>query len=302
MNLRDLMDVRAICEAGSFRKAAASRGVTQPTLSNRIAHLEDQLGAVLFDRSRGQSRPTDLARYIAERTGDIAVESAQLAQEITRVARGEAGSVRIGFGPGPMRALAPAIVSAVGAEFPKLSLEILSAKTDRLGAWLLNREIDLAICPPIELEDPRLKTAAQLEVPAIVVARPEHPMFEGPPPTIEEVLKYPIALPPVEPRYLQAIQQQYGLDLDALPGRLTCSDYDLLVRLVADGARYFTAGPLFAFAPEIADGRLRVLETPLPFSHIVAIQVNQDTWPYPAVARVKALVGRLFSRLDQSDS
>ena len=67
MNVRDFLDVRVICETGSLRKAAVVLGVTQPTLSNRIAHLEDQLGAPLFDRSRGQSQPTDLALFIARR-------------------------------------------------------------------------------------------------------------------------------------------------------------------------------------------------------------------------------------------
>ncbi len=55
MNVRDFLDVRVICETGSLRKAATALGVTQPTLSNRVAHLEDQLGAPLFDRTRGQS-------------------------------------------------------------------------------------------------------------------------------------------------------------------------------------------------------------------------------------------------------
>ena len=84
MNLRDLVDVKAICDAGSFRKAAASRGVTKPTLSNRIAHLEDQLGTVLFERSRGRSRPTEPARSIAARADGIAETASLLAGEISR--------------------------------------------------------------------------------------------------------------------------------------------------------------------------------------------------------------------------
>jgi DNA-binding transcriptional LysR family regulator len=41
VNVRDLLDVRVICETGSLRKAATVLGITQPTLGDRIAHLED---------------------------------------------------------------------------------------------------------------------------------------------------------------------------------------------------------------------------------------------------------------------
>ena len=105
MNVRDLLDVKVICESGSLRKAALVLGVTQPTLSNRISHLEDQLGSRLFDRSRGQSRPTDLALFIARRSDVISVEASRLVQDIRRVASGQRGLVRIGVGPIPARML-----------------------------------------------------------------------------------------------------------------------------------------------------------------------------------------------------
>ena len=70
MDVSDLLDIKAICDAGSYRKAAETLGVTQPTLSNRIAYLEGKLGARLFDREHGRSRPTELATLIANRAGD----------------------------------------------------------------------------------------------------------------------------------------------------------------------------------------------------------------------------------------
>ena len=35
MDVRDLLDIKAICDAGSYRKAAETLGVTQPTLMTR---------------------------------------------------------------------------------------------------------------------------------------------------------------------------------------------------------------------------------------------------------------------------
>ena len=84
MDLRDLLDVKAICDAGSFRKAAEALGVTQPTLSNRVACLEDKLAARLFDRDRGRSRPTQLAEAIAARVEATGKDATLLTKDIER--------------------------------------------------------------------------------------------------------------------------------------------------------------------------------------------------------------------------
>ena len=98
MDVSDLLDIKAICDAGSYRKAAETLGVTQPTLSNRIAHLEDKLGAQLFDREHGRSRPTELAVLIADRAEIIGRDAALLSKDIVRLASGQSGVVRIGMG------------------------------------------------------------------------------------------------------------------------------------------------------------------------------------------------------------
>ena len=44
----------AVAEEGSFTKAAASLGVTQPAVSQNIADLEKVTGQKLFERMRGE--------------------------------------------------------------------------------------------------------------------------------------------------------------------------------------------------------------------------------------------------------
>jgi molybdenum-dependent DNA-binding transcriptional regulator ModE len=48
----------AVCEEGSFTKAARRCGVTQPSVSNAIARLEEELGGSLFRRA---ARGTELS-------------------------------------------------------------------------------------------------------------------------------------------------------------------------------------------------------------------------------------------------
>ncbi len=295
MNIRDFLDVRVICEAGSLRKAAALLGVTQPTLGNRVSHLEDQLGAQLFDRSRGQSQPTELALFIARRVATMACEAGRLAEEAKRLASGKGGLVRIGVSPVPSRIMFPDIIIGISDQFPSISLDVLSAPTIQLADGLLRRELDLIVCPALDGDHPVVASELLLETDIIVVARPDHPLCADPPATIPGLFKFPIALPVTEKHYLDAIKREYGIDIENLPGRILCSDPSMLARIVQKSARVFTAAPRFYFSPELDAGLLRIVDTPVPLGHSLYLHWNRDAYPLPAVERTKEAIRTAFA-------
>jgi DNA-binding transcriptional LysR family regulator len=295
MDVRDLLDIKAICDAGSYRKAAEVLGVTQPTLSNRIAYLEGKLGAQLFDREHGRSRPTGLAALIADRAEIIGRDAALLSKDIVRLASGQAGVVRIGMGPAPGRALFGSIVERVATQLPEVAMEIVFGSTRALADQLQARDLDIAICHPIESPGSNVTCDLQLETDNVIVAHPEHAIFLDAPTGIGEILRnHPMAVPFLEQRYVDMTRQFYAIDVAQLPGRVMCSDFESLVQLVMTSPRYFTAGPVFAFAPEIETGRLRVLDTRVPFNHQVALHTNTDAYPVPAVGRVLGIIREVF--------
>ena len=294
MNVRDLLDVQAICEAGSFRKAAVALGITQPTLSARIAHLEDQLGARLFDRSRGQSRPTALAEFIATRAAGLSSDASLLSRDLQRLASGQAGLVRLGLGPALLRVLVVPLATRIGTQHPGIGLEIHSGASAVLRGRLLQREIDMVLASPLEPADPAIEAELLLETESVILARPDHPMFVGPPPGIRELFQYPAALPFMEPRYADFLRTHFGVDFEAQHGRLVCSDIDALAQVAAASPHFFTAGPRFAFAAEIASGKLRVLKTAVPTRHLVLLQTHRNAYPLPAVELVRESVRQVF--------
>ena len=295
MDVRDLLDIKAICDAGSYRKAAETLGVSQPTLSNRITLLEAKLGAQLFDREHGRSRPTELAVLIADRAEIIGRDAALLSKDIVRLASGQAGVVRIGMGPAPGRALLGSIVGRMADQLPHVAMEIVFGSTRALAEQLQARDLDIAICHPIESPADNLACELQLEADNIIVAHPAHAIFRGTPDGIGEILRtHPLAVTFLEQRYVDLTRQFYGVDIAQLPGRVMCSDFESLVRLVKAGPHYFTAGPAFAFAPEIETGQLRVLDTHVPFNHQVALHTNTDAFPIPAVGKVRGIIREVF--------
>jgi len=297
VDLRDFLEVKAICDAGSFRKAAIKLGVTQPTLSTRIAHLEDQLGARLFDREQSRSRPTQLAEMIAARAAAIGQDASLLAKDISRLASGRTGGVRIGLGPAPGRVMLGEVISRITADYPQLSLTLVFGSSGLLTEQLLRRDLDIVVCHAAEIKHPAIVIEQEIEVGNIVVAHPGHRMFKGPEQGIAEIImQYPMAITTLEQRYHDLVLGQYGIDLTRLPGSVTCSDLEVLLRLVTDRPWYFTACPVFSFAPELASGRLKRLAIPVPFGHRVAIHTNRDALPLPAVANVQGIIREVFAK------
>lgn len=244
----------------------------QPTLSNRIACLEGTLGIRLFDREHGRPCPTEIAVLIANRAEIIGRDAALPANDIVRLASGQAGVVRIGMQPAPGRVLLSPIVERVATQLPQVALEIVYGSTRALANQLQARDPD-----------------------NVIVAHPEHPVFRRQVAGIGAILRsFPLAIPFLEQRYIDMAKEFFDVDVGQLPERIVCSDFEFLVRLVARGPRYFTAGPVFAFAPEIEAGRLRVLDTPGPFDYQVALHTNTDAFPIPAVAGVMDIIRKVF--------
>jgi DNA-binding transcriptional LysR family regulator len=97
MELRHLRYFLKVAEEGHFGRAAQRPHIVQPALSMQVRALEEELGTPLFTRTSRRVELTEagvLFRVEAERTIRQAARAKDVAQ---RAARGEVGTVRIGF-------------------------------------------------------------------------------------------------------------------------------------------------------------------------------------------------------------
>ncbi len=67
MTLTELRYIGALSNTGHFGRAAQVCHASQPSLSVAIKKLEDELGIVLFERSRSRVWPTSTGHSIVER-------------------------------------------------------------------------------------------------------------------------------------------------------------------------------------------------------------------------------------------
>ncbi len=99
MNLQQLRYVRALAETTSFVRAAEQCGVTQPTLSNGVAQLEDELGQKLFNRTTRLVSLTDFGRHVLPGLLDVLNAQAALVAMARAFAHPTRRLIRFGISP-----------------------------------------------------------------------------------------------------------------------------------------------------------------------------------------------------------
>lgn len=132
----------AAAEAGSFSKAAAATGVSQPTISRQVAALEEELGVTLFERTTRSLTPTEAGLALITHVKTMA--DAAIAARLSATGRAEAVEGVVTITTTEMyaaRRVAP-IVVAIQKAHPGLQIELLAS-----GALqdLKSREADIAI-------------------------------------------------------------------------------------------------------------------------------------------------------------
>ncbi|MEL7004146.1 MAG: LysR substrate-binding domain-containing protein [Bacteroidota bacterium] len=138
-----------------FGKAAENCFVTQPTLSMQIQKLEDQLGVVIFDRSKQPVVPTELGKRIISQAR-IAVNEARKVQGMIEDEKTEiGGEVKIGIIPTLSPYLLPLFIHQFIEKYPKINLKVEELITEQIVHKLNNEQLDIGIAVT-PLDDSRL--------------------------------------------------------------------------------------------------------------------------------------------------
>ncbi|MGW2150375.1 LysR substrate-binding domain-containing protein [Nonomuraea bangladeshensis] len=117
MDLGLLRAFLAVTEHRHYGRAADRLNITQPTLTKQIQTLEAQVGGRLFDRGRHGATPTRLGALLLPEAQSLVRHADALTQRMTRMARGEAGTLTVGFGLSSID-LVPRLVAAFRRRCP----------------------------------------------------------------------------------------------------------------------------------------------------------------------------------------
>jgi LysR family transcriptional regulator, nitrogen assimilation regulatory protein len=145
LDIRSLRFFVQIAELGSLGLAARSLNIAQPALSQRLANLEDHLGAQLLLRSSKGVELTDDGRRLLDHAREILQRVREIEEDVGRHAQSLHGSISVGM-PAPVsNFLVVPLFRAVRESEPGIVLRIEEARTANLLDELLSGQLDIAI-------------------------------------------------------------------------------------------------------------------------------------------------------------
>jgi DNA-binding transcriptional LysR family regulator len=146
MQLRQLRYFVVLAEELHFRRAAERLSITQSPLSVSIQTLEQELGALLFNRNQRRVELTEIGEAFRLHAEAI-LERVELSRRDVRdLAAGENGRLRLGFtSASSLLPFFPEVICAFRGRYPKVEVTLRDTPSVAQVAALHSRQIDLGL-------------------------------------------------------------------------------------------------------------------------------------------------------------
>ena len=148
--LRQIRAIIAVCEEGSFTRAAARENATQSGISQHVASAERTLGVKLFERSAAGVMPTPAGQRYYKRCIEAIGQLANANEEVRGFASRVTGDLRIGLIPTLTRAALAPTLEQFAPRYPDVRLHIVEGYSGWLTDMVRNDELDFALVPASE--------------------------------------------------------------------------------------------------------------------------------------------------------
>lgn len=145
MELHQLRYFCAVAESGSFSRAAEQSHVSQPSLSQQILKLEDELGARLFDRLGRSVRLTDVGKTFLPRARAVLRELEAARGDVVEQKDSVGGTICVGVIPTIAPYFLPAQITFLSRRFPQARVAVVEDITPALLDRLRASVVDVAI-------------------------------------------------------------------------------------------------------------------------------------------------------------
>src|SRR5215813_3830751 len=174
MEFQQLRYVCAVAETGNFSRAAERCRVAQPSLSQQVLKLEEDLGAKLFDRLGRSVRLTEAGRVFIPHARAILEQMEAARSSVADKNADLRGSVAVGVIPTVAPYLMPTYTAAFARKYPDAKVRIIEETTAVLVERLRDLSIDVAILAlPLRHKD--LELFPIRTEPLFAVLKRDHP-------------------------------------------------------------------------------------------------------------------------------
>lgn len=234
MELRNLQTFLRAAELRSFSEAARQTGYSQSAVSAQIAQLERELGVPLFDRIGRTVSLTEQGRDFLEYAGrilrltDAAARHLQKAPEV-------AGELRLAMAESLLLTAFPPVLAELRARYPQVRVVVRTGVTGEMVSLLERGQADLIYTLDRRIRQQALACELEQAEPVCFIAPVGHPLADGRPRRLQELLGEPFLLTERRMSYRDQLDQLLaarGLTLEPV---LELGNTELLCRLVGQG-------------------------------------------------------------------
>lgn len=289
MDLRQLKYFVQIAESGNFSRAAEVLRIAQPSLSQQMKNLEEELGVDLLLRHARGVTTTELGQQFYEHARRILQEADRAKEVIRSQSTNPSGRVSVGLPTSACRGLSHPLFQAMAQQQPNITLHLVEAMTSYLDDYIQAGRLDVALLYDHKAFEHVAWTEMMMEDLMLCVA-PGHPLAGRKSISLGEMLRHLVVLPG-RPNVLRTVMEQHAARLNGALNAVDCDSLPAIVKLVCCSG-HAAVMPHFAFNEEIDHGQVVAVPivdpTPSWRLSVVVSQRTMNPRGSEAVAEVMA--------------
>jgi len=191
MDARQIEIFVKVAELGSFSKAAEALFLTQPTVSEHIRGLEEELGVRLLDRLGRGAAPTKAGQLLLGYGRRILELHREARQALDQFQGRMSGELVIAASTIPGEYVLPALIGRFKEKYPDIAISLLIGDTQRVVEWVLEGRAELAVAGA-QIDHRALEYRELMPDELVLVVSAAHPWHGKKTATLEEVRAEPL--------------------------------------------------------------------------------------------------------------
>ncbi|MFH0296555.1 LysR substrate-binding domain-containing protein [Bradyrhizobium sp. 31Argb] len=290
MDLRQLRYFVQIFESGNVSRAAEVLRIAQPSLSQQIKQLEEELGVELLVRHARGVTATERGQQLYDHARRILDEVDHAKKNVRSQTLAPSGRVSVGLPTSAARGLSLPLFEVMARRLPNVTLHLVEAMTGFLDELIQAGRLDVALLYNHKAFEHVAWTEMMSEDLMLFVAK-DSPMVRRKSVPFRKVFASDRIALPGRPNVLRVVIEQLAARHDVTLTVKDCDSLPAISKLVCD-ANYMAVMPHFAFTDELKRGEMVAIPIvdPVP-SWTLAVVVSQRTMNArgsEAVARIMA--------------
>jgi len=193
MELRHLRYFIAVAEELNFTRAAERLNTAQPSLSQQIKHLEQDLGVRLLNRSKRHVALTEGGKVFLSEAKDVLARLDRAVQRAAREQQGKSIELSVGVVPAAEIKILPTLIPLLERNLPKVRLVFHNLPSAEQKRLLATGSLDVGLLRG-PLHDPRLEVEDVLWEVLVVGLPAKHPLARKKAVTIRQLNDLPFIM------------------------------------------------------------------------------------------------------------